>query len=162
MHTVLIVIHVLLAIAMIGMVLVQRGPGATAGAAFGSGASSTVFGSRGAGSFLTRTTAVLATGFFLISLGLAVLVSRGGYMEAAQDLGIMQSAVQPGQQQPSEQAPEQGQEQPPPPAAGDVPAAPAEAAGTDSDVPEAPPASQDSKDTGNGGDQSGQSEGGGN
>lgn len=89
MQTVLIVIHVLLAISLIGMVLVQRGPGAAAGAAFGSGASSTVFGSRGAGSFLTRTTAVLAAGFFLVSLSMAVLVSRGGVEQAAQDLGIM-------------------------------------------------------------------------
>jgi len=161
MHTVLIVIHVLLAIAMIGMVLVQRGPGATAGAAFGSGASSTVFGSRGAGSFLTRTTAVLATGFFLISLGLAVLVSRGGYAEAAQDLGIMQSAAQQGEQQPAEQAQPQPAQ---PPAAGDVPTAPpqAGAADTNSDVPQAPPARQESKDNGDGGDQAGQSSDGGN
>lgn len=99
MHTVLIVIHVLLAISLIGMVLVQRGAGATAGAAFGSGASSTVFGSRGAGSFLTRTTAVLATGFFLISLGMAVLVSRGGLDQATEDLGVMSGVRQQQQQE---------------------------------------------------------------
>lgn len=99
MQTVLIVLHVLLAIALIGMVLVQRGAGATAGAAFGSGASSTVFGSRGASSFLTRTTGVLAAGFFLISLSMAVLVSRGGAEQAAQDLGIMSSVTDQAQQQ---------------------------------------------------------------
>lgn len=125
MHTVLIVIHVLLAIALIGMVLVQRGPGASAGAAFGSGASSTVFGSRGAGSFLTRTTGVLAAGFFLVSLSMAILVSRGGFGPAAEDLGIM-SGVGSGAEQ-SE------------PAADDVPAAPqARSAENQSDVPQAP------------------------
>ena len=73
---VLNVFHVLVAIAMVAFVLVQRGPGATAGAAFGSGASGTVFGSRGAGSFLSRTTWILATLFCAISLGMAVIVSR--------------------------------------------------------------------------------------
>lgn len=70
------IFHVLIAIAMVAFVLVQRGPGATAGAAFGSGASGTVFGSRGAGSFLSRTTWVLATLFCVISLTMAVVVSR--------------------------------------------------------------------------------------
>ena len=70
------ILHVLVAIAMIAFILVQRGPGATAGAAFGSGASGTVFGSRGAGSFLSRSTWVMATLFCLISLVMAVFVSR--------------------------------------------------------------------------------------
>jgi preprotein translocase subunit SecG len=73
---VLNIFHVLVAIAMVAFILVQRGPGATAGAAFGSGASGTVFGSRGAGSFLSRTTWVLAMLFCLISLTMAVIVSR--------------------------------------------------------------------------------------
>ena len=73
---VLNIFHVLIAIAMVAFVLVQRGPGATAGAAFGSGASGTVFGSRGAGSFLSRTTWILAMLFCLISLTMAVMVSR--------------------------------------------------------------------------------------
>lgn len=76
MFTILIVFQVLLAIGLVAIVLVQRGPGATMGAAFGSGASGTVFGSRGAGNFLTRTTAWLATAFFAISLALAVLAAR--------------------------------------------------------------------------------------
>ena len=59
---VLNIFHVLIAIAMVAFILVQRGPGATAGAAFGSGASGTVFGSRGAGSFLSRTTWILTHG----------------------------------------------------------------------------------------------------
>ena len=71
--TVITVIHVLLAAALIGLVLFQRGKGAEAGAAFGAGASGTVFGARGSASFLTRTTGVLATLFFVTSLGLAYL-----------------------------------------------------------------------------------------
>ena len=71
--TIITVIHVLLAAALIGLVLFQRGRGAEAGAAFGAGASGTVFGARGSASFLTRTTAVLATLFFVTSLSLAYL-----------------------------------------------------------------------------------------
>ena len=73
---VLNIFHVLIAIALVAFVLIQRGQGATAGAAFGSGASGTVFGSRGAGTFLTRTTWVLAALFCTISLTMAVMVSR--------------------------------------------------------------------------------------
>jgi preprotein translocase subunit SecG len=76
MQTLLLVIHVLIALALIGLVLIQHGKGADMGAAFGSGASTTVFGARGAGSFLTRTTAVLAALFFATSLGLAFLATR--------------------------------------------------------------------------------------
>lgn len=75
MFTTLIVFQVLVAIGLIAIVLVQRGPGATMGAAFGAGASGTVFGSRGAGNFLTRMTGWLAVGFFGISLSLAVLAT---------------------------------------------------------------------------------------
>jgi len=78
MFTTLIVFQVLLAIGLIAIVLVQRGPGATMGAAFGAGASGTVFGSRGAGNFLTRTTTWMALAFFAISLSLAVLATRMG------------------------------------------------------------------------------------
>ncbi len=73
---VLNIFHVLVAIAMVALVLVQRGAGATAGAAFGSGASGTVFGARGAGTFLSKSTWVLATLFCAISLTIAVLVSH--------------------------------------------------------------------------------------
>ncbi len=78
MQTILLVIHVLIALALIGLVLIKHGKGADMGAAFGSGASTTVFGSRGAGSFLTRTTAVLAALFFATSIGLAFLATRMG------------------------------------------------------------------------------------
>lgn len=65
------VIHVLICIGLVGLVLIQHGKGADAGAAFGSGSSATVFGSEGSGSFLTRVTAILATCFFITSLLLA-------------------------------------------------------------------------------------------
>src|SRR4030042_5489384 len=76
LQTLAVVFHVLLAVAIIGIVLLQRGKGADAGAGFGAGASGTVFGARGPASFVSRTTAVLATLFFLTSLGLTYLFSQ--------------------------------------------------------------------------------------
>jgi preprotein translocase subunit SecG len=76
LQTLAVVFHVLLAVAIIGIVLLQRGKGADAGAGFGAGASGTVFGARGSANFLSRTTAVLATLFFLTSLGLTYLFSQ--------------------------------------------------------------------------------------
>ncbi len=76
LQTIATVSHVFLAVAIIALVLLQRGKGADAGAAFGAGASGTVFGSRGTTSFLSRTTAILATMFFLTSLGLAYLAGQ--------------------------------------------------------------------------------------
>ncbi|MEE4294765.1 MAG: preprotein translocase subunit SecG [Xanthomonadales bacterium] len=82
------IFHVLVAIALIVFVLIQKGQGATAGAAFGSGASGTVFGARGAGNFLSRTTWVLAGFFCVISLTMAIMVSR--MMEAPEaGLGVV-------------------------------------------------------------------------
>ena len=76
LQTLAVVFHILLAVAIIGIVLLQRGKGADAGAGFGAGASGTVFGARGSANFLSRTTAVLATLFFLTSLGLTYLFSQ--------------------------------------------------------------------------------------
>ncbi|KJV07587.1 preprotein translocase subunit SecG [Methylocucumis oryzae] len=73
MYQIIIVIHVLLGLGIIGLILIQHGKGADAGATFGAGASASVFGAQGAGSFLTRTTAIFATLFFMTSLGLSVL-----------------------------------------------------------------------------------------
>jgi preprotein translocase subunit SecG len=78
MYQVIIVVHVLLGLGVIGLVLIQQGKGADAGAAFGTGSSGSVFGAQGAGSFLTRATAILATLFFTTSLGLAVLNGQQG------------------------------------------------------------------------------------
>ena len=72
--TLVVVVQMLAALAMIGLVLIQHGKGADAGAAFGSGASGTVFGARGSANFLTRATAICATIFFVVSLSLAYLV----------------------------------------------------------------------------------------
>ena len=88
---VLNIFHVLIAISMVAFILIQKGAGATAGAAFGSGASGTVFGSRGAGNFLSRTTWVLATLFCLISLTMAVMASRAGSAPET-DLGVVATA----------------------------------------------------------------------
>ena len=70
METLVLVIHVLAAIAICGLVLLQHGKGADAGAAFGSGASGSVFGATGSANFLSRATAIAAVIFFLTSLGL--------------------------------------------------------------------------------------------
>jgi preprotein translocase subunit SecG len=75
-HTFLLVAHIVVAVALIALVLLQQGKGADAGAAFGSGASATMFGSQGSASFLSRTTAGLATAFFLTSLTLAYFANR--------------------------------------------------------------------------------------
>jgi preprotein translocase subunit SecG len=67
-YEVLVIVYLIVAVMLIGFVLIQQGKGAGMGASFGSGGSNTVFGSTGSGNFLTRTTAILATLFFVISL----------------------------------------------------------------------------------------------
>jgi preprotein translocase subunit SecG len=76
-QTALLIVHTLIALAIIALVLLQRGKGAEAGAAFGAGASGTVFGARGSTNFFSRSTAVLATLFFVSSLALAYISSQG-------------------------------------------------------------------------------------
>ncbi|MFQ5995525.1 MAG: preprotein translocase subunit SecG [Acidiferrobacterales bacterium] len=76
MKELVLVVHVLAAVGLVALVLLQQGKGADVGAAFGSGASQTLFGARGSANFLTRVTAVLATTFFVTSLTLAVLATR--------------------------------------------------------------------------------------
>ena len=127
---VLLVLHVFIAVGLIGLVLIQHGKGADAGAAFGSGASSTVFGARGSASFLTRLTAILATLFFISSFVLGALTLQAG-KDATSDL--------------VPEVPAAVTETPAAPAVSDdvpvVPEAPAEKAPaevTDSDVPKIP------------------------
>jgi preprotein translocase subunit SecG len=84
---VLIVTHVVVALAIIGLVLLQHGKGADMGSGFGGGASSSLFGATGSANFLSRTTAVLATLFFILSLALAYVATKkpvegGGVMDA--------------------------------------------------------------------------------
>jgi preprotein translocase subunit SecG len=76
METIVMVVHVLLSVGLIGLVLIQHGKGADMGAAFGSGASATVFGARGSASFLTKLTTWLAVAFFVTSLALFYLASQ--------------------------------------------------------------------------------------
>lgn len=82
MYQAIIIIHILLGLSIIGLILMQQGKGADAGATFGGGASGSVFGAQGAASFLSRTTAILATLFFITSLGLAWI---NGNRQAASD-----------------------------------------------------------------------------
>jgi len=88
LHEIIVIFHVLICVGLIGLVLIQHGKGADAGAAFGSGASATVFGSQGSASFLTRTTAILATLFFLTSLTLAYF--SGQNLETESVVGTIQ------------------------------------------------------------------------
>jgi preprotein translocase subunit SecG len=76
-HQFALIGHVLISAMIIGLILLQRGKGADAGTAFGAGASGTVFGAKGSANFLSRTTAVLATMFFLSSLGLTYMGVQG-------------------------------------------------------------------------------------
>ncbi len=76
MYQVLMVVYLLVALAIIGFVLMQQGKGADMGASFGSGGSNTVFGASGSGNFLTRTTAILAVVFFVLSLALGNLSTK--------------------------------------------------------------------------------------
>ncbi|MCK5871185.1 MAG: preprotein translocase subunit SecG, partial [Methylococcales bacterium] len=92
MYQLIIIIHVLLGLGVVGLILMQQGKGADAGAAFSGGGASSVFGAQGAASFLSRTTAVLAALFFTTSLGLAVL---SGYENKSVDLMDKPDIVQP-------------------------------------------------------------------
>lgn len=78
LHTVLLIIHFICAVSIVGLVLLQRGKGAEAGAGFGAGASGTVFGARGASTALSRATAILAALFMVTSLSLAYVGTRKG------------------------------------------------------------------------------------
>ncbi|HET9663159.1 MAG TPA: preprotein translocase subunit SecG, partial [Burkholderiales bacterium] len=100
MEIALLVVHVLAAIAIIGLVLLQHGKGADVGAAFGSGSAGSLFGSSGSANFLSRATAILAVVFFLTSLGLTIFSAR-----KTDDKGVM--ATQPAQKpsSPTEQIP---------------------------------------------------------
>lgn len=85
METLIVVVHLLIALAIIGLILIQQGKGADAGASFGGGASQTMFGSMGSWNFFSRITAILAALFFVSSLALAMMakdraVVDGGYL----------------------------------------------------------------------------------
>lgn len=99
---VILVFHVIAALAIIGLVLLQHGKGADMGAAFGSGSSGSLFGASGSANFLSRTTAILAAVFFATSLGLAYLAT---HRPKASGAGVMESV----KEQPAVPSPAQGQ-----------------------------------------------------
>ncbi len=115
LHSVVLIAHVTISAALIVLVLLQRGKGADAGAAFGAGASGTVFGAKGSANFLSRTTAVLATLFFITSLSLAYLGSR-----PRESQSLMDTVATPAEETPSI-LPVTGDQ---PEAAGELPALP--------------------------------------
>lgn len=86
METVILIVHVCVAIALVVLVLLQQGKGADTGASFGSGASQTVFGSRGSASFLGGVTAVLVASFFLTSFALAMIAKQK--VDSLSSLGV--------------------------------------------------------------------------
>ncbi len=123
------VLYVLIALAMTVLILLQRGAGAQAGSGFGAGASATVFGSRGAASFLTRSTAVLATLFFVLSLGMGWFISHRNANPAETGLGVMSGVAADAPQAPTPAGA---------PADAEVPAAVDAAAPAGTDVPAVP------------------------
>lgn len=99
--TLLIVLHVLIALAIIGLVLLQHGKGADMGSGFGGGASGSLFGATGSANFLSRTTAVLAAIFFLLSLLLAYTAT---HKPASQGGGVIDAIRQQEAQKPAPKA----------------------------------------------------------
>jgi preprotein translocase subunit SecG len=84
-ETLVVVVHILVSLGLIGLIMIQQGKGAEAGASFGGGASQTVFGSQGSANFLTKTTKYLAIIFFITSISLAVIAKQRSEV-AAQEL----------------------------------------------------------------------------
>ena len=119
LFSLLLTIHILVALAIIGLVLMQHGKGADMGAAFGSGASGSLFGATGSANFLSRTTGVLAAVFFMTSLSLAYVASHKPKTTGS----VMQETVQ---SQPVSQ---------PAPVGGESPAVPADTGSKAKDIP---------------------------
>ncbi len=96
LQTMVLIAHTVIALLIIVLVLMQRGKGADAGAAFGSGASGTVFGARGSSNFFSRTTAILAAAFFVSSLSLAYISSqRTDAPDSLIESGIINDIAEP-------------------------------------------------------------------
>mgnify|MGYP001559091588 CR=1 FL=1 len=100
METLVLVVHVVAALGLVGLVLLQHGKGADVGAAFGGGASGSLFGASGSANFLSRTTAVLAVVFFLTSLGLTYFSTR-----KTEHKGLMATQPVPSQPVPATRIP---------------------------------------------------------
>ncbi len=105
MDQIILIVHLLLALAIIGLIMLQQGKGADMGASFGAGASQTLFGSDGSGNVLTRATAILVALFFATSFGLALLATQRS--APTDDLGIdLPPAVERRAEAPAEERPE--------------------------------------------------------
>jgi preprotein translocase subunit SecG len=151
LHSIVLGVHLIVAIMIVGLVLLQRGKGAEAGTGFGAGASGTVFGARGSANFLSRATGVLATVFFITSLALAYLSTQ---RTAPSSLLDAPAQTAPASQEPPTSEPSGATTSPPaatqappaatqaPPAATDLPQLPNDAA--PAPAGDAPPARQDS------------------
>jgi preprotein translocase subunit SecG len=120
LQTIVLVAHVGIALLIIGLVLLQRGKGADAGAGFGAGASGTVFGARGSATFFSRATGVLATLFFVTSLALAYLATQ-----QTAPRSLLDAAPVPEQQSTAPAPATQAPPIVPPAVPGDAPAEPA-------------------------------------
>jgi len=101
LHGFILAVHVLLALLIIGLILLQRGKGAEAGAGFGSGASGTVFGARGTSTLFSKLTAVFAALFFATSLSLAYLGTPAG----GEPTSVLERAVLAAPQAPAAKVP---------------------------------------------------------
>jgi preprotein translocase subunit SecG len=150
-YVILIVAQVFISLAIIALVLLQKGKGAEAGAAFGSGASGTVFGARGSGSFLSRSTAVLATLFFANSLGLAYLATQRPVADSIVD---RVEVVEP------ESQPDLATELPDIAAPGDTAESALDVAEELPELPDAPEAGEEVAEPADNGDNTGSGEGG--
>jgi preprotein translocase subunit SecG len=93
MENLVLVVHLLVALAIIGLILLQQGKGAEMGASFGAGASATLFGSAGSGNFFSRMTAILATVFFITSFTLAIMAKQNtGEVEGLEGMSVEAAA----------------------------------------------------------------------
>ena len=89
MESIVVIVHIIVAVAIVGLVLLQQGKGADAGASFGSGSSQTVFGASGSGNFLTRATTIAATVFFITSLSLAIFARQNAGLGTTSGLPVV-------------------------------------------------------------------------
>ena len=127
---ILIIVHVVVALGIIGLVLLQHGKGADMGSGFGGGASTSLFGATGSANFLSRATAALATAFFILSLALAYIASN-----VPRDSGsVMDRALQ--REQPAAPAKAEEKKEAPADAAGQKPAPAASDSAKDKNVPQ--------------------------
>jgi preprotein translocase subunit SecG len=124
LQTIVLIVHVGVALLIVGLVLLQRGKGAEAGTGFGAGASGTVFGARGSANFLSRSTGLLATVFFITSLALAYLSTQRTEPDSLLERPTVEQTAAP----PAA-----------PPAASELPALPSDAPASSEATGELPP-----------------------